>query len=64
MREFHAELTEPDKFITLTPFKVYENHSNSQLRAHEGHWINYFDMIARGLNRRQEKGKIFDDNIN
>ena len=60
MREFHPELTNLDQYVTLTPFKIYENHSKNQLIAHEGHWINYFDMIAHGLNRRQEKGKIFD----
>ena len=59
MRERHADLTDPDHYVTLTPFKIYENHSQSQLRAHEGHWINYFDMITHGLNRRQEKGEFF-----
>ena len=58
MKEFHPELSQPQKHVTVTPFKVYKNHSEEKLRAHEGNWINYLGMITYGMNKLKETGKL------
>ena len=59
MQEIHPELSQPHKHMTITPFKVYKNHSEEKLRAHEGIWMNYLGTITYGLNKLKETGKSF-----
>jgi len=58
MREKHPDLENPLDYVTLTPFQIYDQllHNKEKLRAHEGLWIKNFDLINKGLNRRQENG--------
>ena len=58
MREKHPDLENPLDYVTITPFQIYDQllHSKEKLRAHEGLWIKNFDLINKGLNRRQENG--------
>ena len=58
MREKHPDLENPLDFVTITPFQIYDQllHNKEKLRAHEGLWIKNFDLINKGLNRRQENG--------
>ena len=58
MREKHPELENPLDYVTITPFQIYDQllHNKEKLRAHEGLWIKNFDLINKGLNRRQENG--------
>ena len=59
MREEHPDLENPLDHVTITPFQIYDQllHNKEKLRAHEGLWIKNFNLINKGLNRRQENGK-------
>ena len=59
MREEHPDLDNPLDHVTITPFQIYDQllHNKDKLRAHEGLWIKNFNLINKGLNRRQENGK-------
>lgn len=58
MREKHPDVKNPLNYVTITPFQIYDQllHNKEKLRAHEGLWIKNFDLINKGLNRRQENG--------
>ena len=60
MREKHPDLENPLDYVTITPFQIYDQllHNKEKLRAHEGLWIKNFDLINKGLNRRQENGML------
>ena len=59
MRQEHPDLENPLDHVTITPFQIYDQllHNKDKLRAHEGLWIKNFNLINKGLNRRQENGK-------
>ena len=58
MRLKHSNVKNPIDHVTITPFQTYDEllHNKTTLRAHEGLWINKFELIQKGLNRRSENG--------
>ena len=60
MRLKHKDLENPIDHVIITPFRTYDEHlhSKTSLRAHEGLWINNFQLLQKGLNKRSEKGMI------